>query len=90
MNAKNILVAGAAAVLLLSGAIVVRADDSAGKGTTQCLGVNSCKGHGACATAKNDCKGQNACKGQGMVMTSSADDCKTQGGTVTTPPATKN
>ena len=50
--------------------------------SVRCLGVNSCKGRGACATANNQCAGQNACKGQGVVEISQAE-CETEGGTVT-------
>jgi uncharacterized membrane protein len=82
MNAKSFVIAGAAALLLISGAVSARADESAGASQVKCVGVNSCKGQGACATAKNDCKGKNACKGQGMVQMSSAKDCTDKGGTV--------
>ena len=81
MNGKSIVVAGAAAVLLLTGVVSARADESAKSNQVQCLGINSCKGQGACATAKNDCKGKNACKGQGMVRVS-AEECKSKGGQV--------
>ncbi len=46
-----------------------------------CMGVNACKGHGACKTAANACAGQNGCKGHGMVELTESD-CKAQGGTV--------
>jgi hypothetical protein len=82
MNAKSFVIAGAAALLLISGAISARADESAGSAQVKCVGVNSCKGQGACATAHNDCKGKNACKGQGMEKMSSAKDCTDKGGTV--------
>jgi hypothetical protein len=88
MNAKNLLIAGAAAALFLSGAVVARADEAAGTGNVRCAGINSCKGQGSCASAKNDCKGQNACKGQGVVMTS-ASDCKDKGGSVAPAPEKK-
>ena len=32
-----------------------------------CYGVNKCKGHNDCKTAKNACKGHAACKGQGFI-----------------------
>ncbi len=32
-----------------------------------CYGVNICKGHNDCGTAKNDCSGQASCKGTGFV-----------------------
>ncbi len=81
MNPKNILIAGAAAALFLSGAVVAQADQKAGADQVRCAGVNACKGQGGCATAHNACKGQNGCKGEGITMMS-ADDCKTKGGTV--------
>jgi hypothetical protein len=40
---------------------------------TKCVGVNSCKGTSACATAKNSCQGQNSCKGTGFLLLSKAD-----------------
>lgn len=49
--------------------------------TVKCHGVNACKGHGACKTAKNNCKGMNACKGQSYKMMSKKA-CKKAGGTV--------
>lgn len=82
MNAKSFIVAGAAALLIVSGAITARADESAGSAQVKCVGVNSCKGQGACASAKNDCKGKNACKGQGWTKMSSAKDCTDKGGQV--------
>ncbi|HKN00815.1 MAG TPA: hypothetical protein VJX23_09895 [Candidatus Binataceae bacterium] len=85
MKARNILIASTAAMLLLSGAVTVRADEmSAGK-QVSCFGVNSCKGHGSCKTAQNDCKGKNACKGQGNMMMS-AEDCNAKGGKVVESP----
>ena len=80
MNAKNILIASAAAMLLLSGSVMARADEMSGKNVT-CFGINSCKGHGSCKTAQNDCKGKNACKGQGNTMTP-AEECSAKGGKV--------
>ena len=46
-----------------------------------CYGVNSCKGHGKCKTAKNSCKGQNACKGQGFMKMSAKKCAKLKGTT---------
>lgn len=46
-----------------------------------CLGINACKGQGACKTAENACGGQNACKGHGIVKTTAAD-CDAKGGSV--------
>lgn len=51
--------------------------------SVHCAGLNSCKGHSDCKTAKNECKGQNSCKGQGWNVKSSAKECTAAGGTVT-------
>jgi uncharacterized membrane protein len=80
MNAKNMLIASAVAILLVTGAVNARADQSAGSDQVKCVGVNSCKGHGSCKSVQNDCKGKNACKGQGFVEMS-AQECKDKGGT---------
>jgi hypothetical protein len=80
MNAKNMLIVGAAAMLFLSGAVNARADQSAGTDQVKCVGANSCKGQSACKSAQNDCKGKNACKGQGFVQMSE-QECKDKGGT---------
>ncbi len=79
--AKGVLIAGAAAGLLAAGGVPARASSHEGGDKVHCLGINACKGQGACATAQNDCAGKNACKGKGVVLTSVAD-CKAQGGTV--------
>jgi hypothetical protein len=82
MNPKNILIASAAAMLLISGAVAASADEAI-KGGQQvsCFGINSCKGQGSCKTAQNDCKGKNACKSQGSTLTT-AEDCNAKGGKV--------
>lgn len=87
MNPKTALIAGAAALLLATGAITARAEEKAGDDQVRCAGINGCKGQGSCAGAHNACAGKNACKGQGIVKTSAAD-CKAKGGTVA-PPAAK-
>ena len=78
------LIAGAAAGLILTGAVSARADEKAG-GDVYCAGINSCKGHGACAGANNSCAGQNGCKGQGIVK-STEKECKEKGGKVVPDP----
>jgi len=51
-----------------------------------CRGLNTCKGQGACKTAKNDCKGHNECAGIGKCASAKAhscggsNDCSGQGG----------
>jgi hypothetical protein len=81
MNAKSILIASTAAMLLITGAVTARADEMMSGKQVTCFGINSCKGHGSCKTAQNDCKGKNGCKGQGNTMTS-AEDCTSKGGKV--------
>jgi len=55
---------------------------TASGGPVNCAGINSCKGQGSCAGNDNACKAMNSCKGKGYVEVSSADECKTKGGTV--------
>ncbi|MCC6848325.1 MAG: hypothetical protein IT294_07480 [Deltaproteobacteria bacterium] len=81
---KGMLIAGAAASLMLSGALAARADEKSG-GDVYCSGINACKGHGACAGAGNACGGKNGCKGQGVVK-STAKDCEAKGGKVVPAP----
>ena len=48
----------------------------------KCLGVNECKGQGACGgPGGNACAGQNECKGKGWIKLSQAE-CAERGGTV--------
>jgi uncharacterized membrane protein len=74
MNAKNMLIVSAAAMLFITGAVNARADQSAGTDQVKCVGANSCKGQSACKSAQNDCKGQ------GFVQMSE-QECKDKGGT---------
>lgn len=62
------LAIGAAAMFSMAPVFASTGDTS--KMMVQCMGVNSCKGKGACKTATNACKGQNACKGKGVMMMS--------------------
>lgn len=77
----GIAVASAAAALFALGttATVAQAADAP---MVKCAGINSCKGHSECKTAKNECKGMNACKGQGWVNKASAKECTDAGGKV--------
>ena len=77
---KGILLAGAAAALILSGAVGARADEKTG-GDVYCSGINACKGKGACAGAGNSCAGQNGCKGQGHTKTTK-EECLAKKGKV--------
>ncbi len=74
-------VATAAAAFFAMGAMapVAQAADNM---QVMCAGVNSCKGHSECKSAKNECKGLNSCKGQGWVHKASAAECTAAGGTV--------
>ena len=78
----GVTLATAAAALFITGASMTAAPTAAKADGVKCMGINSCKGHGSCKTAKNDCKGHNACKGQGWVSVGSAADCTAKGGTV--------
>ena len=70
----------AAALSFAIGSVGFVAPAAAGA-KVMCLGVNSCKGQGACKSAAHSCKGQNACKGQGWISTSAAQ-CKEWGGKI--------
>jgi Tfp pilus assembly protein PilZ len=70
----------AAATLFVAGSVVAVSDAQASK-KVACVGVNACKGKGACKTAENACKGKNACKGHGVSMMSKSK-CTKKGGHV--------
>ena len=72
-------IAIAAAMLMASGSPMIGVAN-AEEGKVHCMGVNACKGKGACKTAANDCAGMNACKGKGFVAMTAAE-CKEAGGT---------
>jgi hypothetical protein len=73
------LASAAGALFALSAPLVsAHADDM----SVKCAGINSCKGHSDCKTAKNECKGMNSCKGQGWNAKASAKECVSAGGTV--------
>ena len=82
MDRKNKLISLALATAAISLATLplTATNAYASSKNVNCFGVNSCKGHGKCKTAKNTCKGQNACKGQG-VLKMSAKKCAKLGGT---------
>jgi len=82
MNSRSMMIASAAAVLLLTGAVTARAEEKAGGDQVRCAGINACKGHGACASAHNECKGKNGCKGQGWTEMKTDKDCTDKGGKV--------
>ncbi len=74
MRARSALVASAAAALFLAGvAGAAHAEEPGAEAKVKCEGVNSCKGHGECKSARNACKGQNGCGGQGFVMMTQAE-----------------
>ena len=77
-RSSGVTIAAAAAALILSGATLAGTATAEGaKG--HCMGVNACKGQGACKTASNDCKGMNACKGQGYLELTE-EECAQKGG----------
>ena len=87
MNGKKALgfVVAAAVVGMLAGGhqFAGEAKKDSGK-TVKCSGVNSCKGHGECASADGShaCAGKNECKGKGWVKVKSEEECTKKGGTV--------
>ncbi|HWU90439.1 MAG TPA: hypothetical protein VN253_24410 [Kofleriaceae bacterium] len=58
-------------------------DVKAGEKTAKvnCMGINSCAGHGACKTESNGCAGQNGCSGKGFIE-ATEEECKAKNGTV--------
>ena len=79
------VIAGAAASLILTGAVNARADEKSG-GDVYCSGINACKGQGACAGNGHSCAGQNGCKGTGVTKSSSEKECTAKGGKVVADP----
>lgn len=69
-KALGITMALAAAGMLSTASVAVAGSSSDSK-LIHCYGVNKCKGHNDCKTAKNACKGHASCKGQGFVAVSS-------------------
>ena len=85
MNKKvGFIIAGAAAGLILTGAVSARADEKTG-GDVYCSGINACKGQGTCAGGGHSCAGENSCKGTGIVK-STEKDCTAKGGKVVPDP----
>jgi uncharacterized membrane protein len=83
---KGAVVAAAVGSVLASGAARAgegneKKEKTAAQGV-KCAGINECKGHGGCASAKNACAGQNGCKGQSFLETKSEKECKDKGGKV--------
>lgn len=76
----------AASVAALFGCASNPTPAAAPSGTTsasvRCLGVNSCKGQGTCATAEHSCGKHTPCKGQGWLSLPSAEECTAKGGKV--------
>ena len=81
MRSKTLMGAAlaTAAGLVFTTASVTTAQ--AAEAEVKCMGINGCKGQGACRTATNGCSGQNTCKGQGVTMTSH-EHCTAKGGKV--------
>ncbi len=83
-KALGFVVAAAVVGMLASGHQFAGEKGKKEEGTVKCAGINSCKGHGACAAAdgSHSCAGKNACKGQGWEKVKSEKDCTDKGGTV--------
>ena len=78
---RSMLIAAAAATLLSAGLVTSPLAQTADAGV-KCAGLNSCKGHSECKTAKSECKGLNSCKGQGWTSAKTAKACTDGGGKV--------
>lgn len=92
MSAKGALMATAVAGLFIAGFACKKEGDATNTGTAatsgggdaemvKCMGVNECKGQGACSAAdgSHSCAGKNECKGKGWIKMSKSD-CETKGG----------
>ena len=80
---KAFLIAAAVAGMLGAGALAAGCKSKEAKAdSVACAGANSCKGHSACKSSKNDCAGKNGCKGQGFAKVASAEACTSAGGSV--------
>lgn len=54
----------------------------AGGATVECMGINECKGQGACdVKGSHKCAGENECKGKGWIQVPQ-EECDAKGGTV--------
>lgn len=74
---QQIAMGAASAALFLAAPVGAAAEDSA---EGHCVGVNECKGQGACGGANHDCAGKNECKGKGWLSTTE-EKCDELGGT---------
>jgi hypothetical protein len=79
---KKMMLAGAAMAALTMSAGCAQVSHMMGGAPdgSRCLGVNACKGQGACNGEGHSCKGQNACKGKGWLSLAKAK-CESKGGT---------
>lgn len=64
----TVLAIAAAGMFGLTGTAIAEDHAVAKEDLVKCYGVNVCKGHNDCATAKNDCAGHASCKGSGFVL----------------------
>ena len=78
---NSAMIAIGAAALVLAGCAGNSTKSASSGEMVSCLGINSCKGSGACKTAENACKGQNACKGHGFLVVTQ-DECEAKHGTI--------
>ena len=81
-NMSKFAMATAAAALFSSAMIPSAFAGEEAAGSVKCMGINACKGESKCKTAESACSGQNSCKGKGWVLTASAEECTTKGGSV--------
>ncbi len=76
MNAKQVVLAAAAAALFTAGtSTAAQAEHHESGETVHCKGVNACKGQTDCANPGHDCSGKNSCKGKGW-KSMSAEECE--------------
>ena len=83
-KAVGFAVAAAVVGMLAMGHQFAADEGKKDEGGIKCAGINSCKGHGACAAADGShaCAGKNECKGKGWVKVKTEKECTDKGGTV--------
>ena len=79
-NIKSTGISAAIAAAALFAVAPMMASAAETTADVHCYGVNKCKGHNDCGTAKNACAGHGSCKGQGFVSMSK-HACDAIGGT---------
>ncbi len=82
-NARRLLVASLAGMLILPAVGLVSGADKKGSETVHCYGVNKCKETGDCGGPGHSCANQNACKRKGYIDMDKETCLRLDGGQLT-------